>query len=414
MKYYLLIIVLNLAIILAYADFDDKGKLNIEKMQNNLGKVQGLLRKLDDTSDESDDDEELSEDESSGSEEEDNLPKNDTEPTNTKTPTGNRGSLVQLLGFNSFEAKREEPKITFRTFFTYINVRPARYVIIFIFIRVRRDFRSLQEEERTTEPANCTIEKEDENKTDGGNIRYNCEAPKSNNTIVENVTVINATFGESGYELNSDVINFSEEAVLEGTELFKQTQVINKIYQLNKGKVTSYSDYFIITGEINDQDNDFSTKYGTSPIYVKVVDTSTDPSTYHNVSCVVESSEIKNYRLKCTPDPDAGVKGNLFLSSVTDSKQNAISLNITEGSDYINYVKNSTEPNINRGIATYRKSSSGLSGGAIAGIVIACVVVLIIASLVAIMMKKSAVSAAPFQTQTPSIVGLRSVENMSQ
>jgi len=136
MKYYLLFIVLNLAIILAYADFDDKGKLNIEKMQNNLGKVQGLLRKLDDTSDESDDDEELSEDESSGSEEEDNLPKNDTEPTNTKTPTGNRGSLVQLLGFNSFEAKREEPKITFRTFFTYINVRPARYVIIFIFIRV--------------------------------------------------------------------------------------------------------------------------------------------------------------------------------------------------------------------------------------------------------------------------------------
>lgn len=413
MKYYLLFIVLNLVIILAYADFDDKGKLNIEKMQNHLRKVQGLLRKLD-TSDESDEEDDSNEDESNGSEEEDNLPKNDTEPTNTKTPTGNRRSLVQLLGFNSFEAKREEPKITFRTFFTYINVRPARYVIIFIFIRVRRDFRSLQEEERTTEPANCTIEKEDENKTDGGNIRYNCEAPKSNNTIVENVTVINATFGESGYELNSDVINFSEEAVLEGTELFKQTQVINKIYQLNKGKVTSYSDYFIITGEINDQDNDFSTKYGTSPIYVKVVDTSTDPSTYHNVSCVVESSEIKNYRLKCTPDPDAGVKGNLFLSSVTDSKQNAISLNITEGSDYINYVKNSTEPNINRGIATYRKSSSGLSGGAIAGIVIACVVVLIIASLVAIMMKKSAVSAAPFQTQTPSIVGLRSVENMSQ
>jgi len=411
---YLLFIVLNLAIILAYADFDDKGKLNIEKMQNNLGKVQGLLRKLDDTSDESDDDEELSEDESSGSEE-DNLPKNETEPTNTKTPTGNRRSLVQLLGFNSFEAKREAPTITFRTFFTYINVRPARYVIIYIFIRARRGLRSLQEE-RTTEPANCTIDENDKDKLDGGNIRYNCEAPKSTDTVVENVTVINATFGESDYQLNSDVINFSEEAVLEGTELFKQTQVVNKIYQLNKGKVTSYSDYFIITGEINDQDNDFSSKYGTSPLYVKVVDTSTDPSTYHNVSCVVESKEIKNYRLRCTPDPDAGVKGNLFLSSVTDSNQNAISLNITEGSDYINYVKNSTEPttNINRGIAPYRKSSSGLSGGAIAGIVIACVVVLIIASLVAIMMKKSAVSAAPFQTQTPSIVGLRSVDNMSQ
>ena len=38
--------------------------------------------------------------------------------------------------------------------------------------------------------------------------------------------------------------------------------------------------------------------------------------------------------------------------------------------------------------AVYRKSSSGLSGGAIAGIVIACVVVLIAAAVAAIMLRK--------------------------
>ena len=37
---------------------------------------------------------------------------------------------------------------------------------------------------------------------------------------------------------------------------------------------------------------------------------------------------------------------------------------------------------------TYRKSSSGLSGGAIAGIVIACVAVLIAAAVAAIMLRK--------------------------
>ena len=37
---------------------------------------------------------------------------------------------------------------------------------------------------------------------------------------------------------------------------------------------------------------------------------------------------------------------------------------------------------------TYRKSSSGLSGGAIAGIVIACVVVLVAAAIAAIMLRK--------------------------
>ena len=39
---------------------------------------------------------------------------------------------------------------------------------------------------------------------------------------------------------------------------------------------------------------------------------------------------------------------------------------------------------------TYNKSSSGLSGGAIAGIVIACVVALAAASIAAIMLRKPA------------------------
>ena len=38
--------------------------------------------------------------------------------------------------------------------------------------------------------------------------------------------------------------------------------------------------------------------------------------------------------------------------------------------------------------SVYRKSSSGLSGGAIAGIVIACVAVLVAASVAAIMLRK--------------------------
>ena len=45
-------------------------------------------------------------------------------------------------------------------------------------------------------------------------------------------------------------------------------------------------------------------------------------------------------------------------------------------------------PNSGSNSAVYRKSSSGLSGGAIAGIVIACVVVLIAAAVAAIMLRK--------------------------
>ena len=55
----------------------------------------------------------------------------------------------------------------------------------------------------------------------------------------------------------------------------------------------------------------------------------------------------------------------------------------------------------------YRKNSSGLSGGAIAGIVIACVVVLAAASIAAIMLRKPT---PPIDNTT--VVGLKTVDNI--
>ena len=56
---------------------------------------------------------------------------------------------------------------------------------------------------------------------------------------------------------------------------------------------------------------------------------------------------------------------------------------------------------------TYNKSSSGLSEGAIAGIVIACIAVLLAASIAAIMLRKPA---PPIDNTT--VVGLKTVENV--
>ena len=413
MRYYLLFIVLNLAIILAYADFDDKGKLRIEKMKNHMRKVKGLLRNLDssESDDESNDDEE-----GSGSEDE-NPSGNTTQPTveetlpTTPKNTGRKNALIQLIGFNSFKAEPREEIITFRTYFIYINIYPARYVLINIAIKSTKGFRNLDDGDVIKkEPANCSISKEDEYKTEG-NVRYDCNAKKDSGEVVTNVTVLNVTFSEP--KLNMEDINYSEEAALAAAQLSSQTQEINKMFTLNGGRLTTYPNYFIITGEITDED--FKPNYGiTDSLILKVVDNSTDPSTAYNVSCKAQDNGNNNYEFRCTPEE--GVKGSIYLSTITDGKKNAVSLNLTRGNDSVDYSKNSTTPttNINKGIATYRKSSSGLSGGAIAGIVIACCVVLIIATLVAIMMRKSAVVTAPLQTQTPSIVGLRSVDNVSQ
>ena len=111
MRYYLLFIVLNLAIILAYADFDDKGKLRIEKMKNHMRKVKGLLRNLDSSeSDDESDDESNDDEEGSGSEDE-NPSGNTTQPTveetlpTTPKNTGRKNALIQLIAFNSFKAE---------------------------------------------------------------------------------------------------------------------------------------------------------------------------------------------------------------------------------------------------------------------------------------------------------------------
>ena len=419
MRHYLLFIFLNLAAILAYTDFDEKGKIQIEKMKNHMRKIRTLLRNLD-TSDE--DDDENSSDEDYSSENDDNTPPTNsttteptTEPTTTPTTTpetqkpvtGRKTALVQLITFNSFKAPLAEPRITFNTFFTFINVRPPRFVIIMISINIRRMLRNLQDEVET-KPANCTIAPEDALKEDG-NVRYECDAPKQVNDNVTEVAVLNITFPE-GTSLTMDDVNFSEEAALAGTQLNKQTMEISKIFRLNGGKLTTYPSYFTISGTI--ADDDFTGNFENSPLVLEVVDYETTPSTPYNVSCTPKSNGNNNYEFRCTPEP--GVKGTIYLSTIKYGDK-AISLNMTDG-DYINYATTSTTipGNTNRGRTMYRKSSSGLSGGAIAGIVIACVVVLIIASILAIMLRKASTPTAPFQNQTPSIVGLRTVDNYSQ
>jgi len=428
MKYYLLILIL--AIFLAYIDAEDKGKINsktLEKMQNHIRKIRGLLRNLD-TSD--DEDDEISSDEVSsddvGSGSEDEFPTNSTEPNPTSTPTSSPTSsptsnptstptssptsipttqkpvlrkyaAVQLLGFNSFVSPPTTPKITFKTFFAFINVRPARWVIIMIAINYRRGLRNLEEE---AEPANCTIDDADKDKPDGI-CKYNCDAPKDTSATVEEVSVINITFQNSS--LTMDDINYSEEAALQAAKLSKANDTTNEYIILQQGTYNIRNPYIFINGEIDGYDGN----PGDTGLVLTVVDNSVT----QKVPCEVYSKNGNNYQFRCTPESD--VKGSILLQTIKDG-DTAITLNMTNGNENLDFQYSNNPGNeTSRNGAIYRKSSSGLSGGAIAGIVIACVVGLIIASIVAIMMKKTSAT-APFQTQNPSIVGLRSVDNYSQ
>ena len=83
-------------------------------------------------------------------------------------------------------------------------------------------------------------------------------------------------------------------------------------------------------------------------------------------------------------------------------KQKLLMIEMKEPNNTYTYEYYTTGSN-----AKYRKKSSGLSGGAIAGIVIACVVVLVAASIAAIMLRKPS---PPIDNST--VVGLKSADNI--
>lgn len=138
-------------------------------MKNHLRKVENLLRNLEDPSDESDDDEnDNSNDEGSSNEEEKGPADNSTQPNieqplpTTPKETGKKDASVQIVDFANFKAEEKKTVITFNKFIVYINIKPARTVIIMIAVKTFNKLRYLDEFE--TKPANCTIDPEDEKK----------------------------------------------------------------------------------------------------------------------------------------------------------------------------------------------------------------------------------------------------------
>ena len=341
-------------------------------------------------------------------------PANGTEPTSsipTAPPTSlitgtiitnNRRARIHFLGINNFRIP-QSTLFTFVVYILFLNRPPASMIRFKLTILYRRRLRYLQEVGNET--ATCT---QADSEQTGGNVKYFCTSPKDANSEIDQIAINpviiidNETFSAS-----SGDINFSEEAALAALNLEKQTKIADKMSELQNGQLIVYPNkYFVIKGDVDDYEG----KVGDDLVLV-VYDNSTDPSTPINVSCTVQNITNKEYEFKCTPTQS--VKGNIYLSPMYYGN-NAINLNMTSAnSDYLSF---SMDGSVNNGTTIrnnpiYRKSSSGLSWGAIAGIVIACAVVLIIASIVAMMLRKPSSTLA---NNNSSVIGLRTIDNYTE
>ena len=125
-------------------------------------------------------------------------------------------------------------------------------------------------------------------------------------------------------------------------------------------------------------------------------------STSQNLTCTVSGSTDSSV-ITCDTNKESMPETDLHGKSGLTSNNNKVYLTMINGNSTIKEgeYEAATSP-------TYRKSSSGLSGGAIAGIVIACVVVLIAAAVAAIMLRKP----TPPPVDNTTVTGLQTVENM--
>ena len=314
--------------------------------------------------------------------------------------TDNKTARVQFSKFHGFikPTKKGPGEVNFKTF-VYFFGRPIAYYII---LRLRilysnGGLRSLQNAQAESARTDCEIVdkslagkvlSEDE----GKNINYNCK--------------VNATMGDAStasFALNPDIpltivnangtiesvdfkdINFNGDTGEAATNLEEGSapEITGKVYTI-KEAIAFYEGYILkIAGKCDESRRLRNLLSSGENVEMNIANNDDKIKTY---TCTFEGSTTGgDAELSCNTqsDPLRTTVGKMHLSS-GKAGDDLLSIEMD------NLDGNSTHEIYPTGGSNryYSKSSSGLSGGAIAGIVIACVVALAAASIAAIMLRK--------------------------
>ena len=347
-------------------------------------------------------------------------------------PKPNRGARVTLVSFNKFVAattknpsrkKGADPNkqvyyidFLIRLFFSADVPTPPRKVVMALIVSGNSRLRSLEDKENVD--AECLIDDSDLQKQGNSTIKYNCEAESEIKPeevgAKDELTFYQEKDGTTPIENLSENIEITPQAYVEATNLEKNalpSANFATLYGKVEGKVT----YFLISGILKSDDPNDDTPLkpliGSNPsIKFVFYDNRTNPTLQDGkrvlddlnskeliIDCPVTNNDPNNYKITCRP-PEA-FQGNLHRASGTID-DTSLMLDLEEGKDGVSVDPN---PETQKNPTYYRKDSSGLSGGSIAGIVIACAAVLIIATIVALVLKSPK---APVNNNS-SIVGLK-------
>ena len=334
---------------------------------------------------------------------------NDNKPVSTQgTESDKKTAKVQIMKFHAFNTVRRQ--INFNVFF-YFRLRAiARMVIFRLRISYFSRLRNLAED---SVPSYCKIKNEYESlvgtippEDNPANVDYDCNATALQDGTIANVTlntdidmqVSKVQDGKEVYEsLDFSEVNFNGNSSQESQNLQQNTKVVSKTVSLKNTEASVERTTLKLTGEF-DPSNTLST--GTT-VPLTILTEKNRENTNIEYECTVKQTSPGELDCDTSSNPLKTTVQNLHLSAGTTSDNTLVTV-------YMKDSTNTTQITTTGGNRySYNKSSSGLSGGAIAGIVIACVAVLLAASIAAIMLRKPA---PPIDNTT--VVGLKTVENI--
>ena len=339
-------------------------------------------------------------------------------PVSTKgTTTGNPTANLQIVKFHNFEATSKNA-IRFGVFFFFFKKKVANKVRFRLRVTsTSRRIRSLADDAvAESVPTECTVKNPDLADTvpdDGKNIDYDCTAKTEKVDATKAKVALNTDVAmeledKSGKNetLEFANLNFKGNSADDSSNLQNAEDMPDKNVDLNDIEfVSSDKTSFRIKG-IADPKNVLK-RDDIIPFKVQNRQ-SNGQLVAEGINCTVESTSSSSGEtvLDCAGDANTDMKN---INSLTGSNGDySLTLYVKDwqntDTQIITGKYNTNDPSNN---IMYRKDSSGLSGGAIAGIVIACVVVLAAASIAAIMLRKPT---PPIDNTT--VVGLKTVDNI--
>ena len=308
-----------------------------------------------------------------------------TEATGNTTNTPGVKPRIILLGFGLFQ-RPIRSLVTFKVYFKRFLAKLISNLLHFtVNVNYLRRLRLLGEQR-----ADCTLISDESN----GDMVYNCSVPVDPNKEFTMSSNDDFVFGDE--EPRELIISSYANKTMK--RLSSQTGDIfeNGILTLDNSTVTQDGNTFIIEGtllegELNDKQVTLSLdEEGNGDLT--------------NVTCKVNNLGSQKYQLVCSSNKKVKAHLNGVMGK-TSSKPLLIYMK-SDSDDEVDIDSNSMNH------IYPKKSSSGLSGGAIAGIIIACCVALIAAAVAAFLCNKGYKPALDQSSNNLNLNSSNSVQNV--